>query len=113
MDKVLLMGHEAKFRIKGQVAEPDSEDKIVVWLDFGDKPVGSTIAFAVELPVKEYKPDEFLKLVQVEGEKRLREFGTLEEDRAYRSVRKVARQKELDELASRLKNSLQEYGGIR
>ncbi|GAI17592.1 unnamed protein product, partial [marine sediment metagenome] len=63
---------------------------------------------AIELPAKEYKADELLKLVQGKGERKLRE--TLDKAEKYRLhyQAKEARQKELDELASRIEKSLTE-----
>jgi len=109
MNKVVLLGHEAAMRISGQAGDPRSpwqkEDKIVVWLSFNEA-VGSILSFCIELPAKEYKPDDFLTFVQKRGEHVLR--GLLEKDekdRLYYQA-KEARQKEMDELASLIEKSL-------
>lgn len=109
MNKVVLMGHEATMKISGRAADPrthwQQDGKIIVWLSFNEA-VGGILSFAVELPAKEYKADEFLKLVQRKGEHKLREsLDKGEKDQFYYQA-KEARQKELDELASRIEKSL-------
>ncbi len=58
---VEILGHKAKIeRVSGQAKmEPWEEDRLVVWLSF-DEPVVVVSSFAVLLPVKKYKRDEFL-----------------------------------------------------
>jgi hypothetical protein len=106
---VELLGHTAKIAsITGKPAlEPwYKEDTLSVWLDFGNKPVGSTLGFGISIPAKEYKPDEFLKIVKKEGERRLQEMLIMDE--RSRTLHKIEEdtQKKLDVLASRILDSL-------
>jgi len=86
------------------------EDVLLVWLDFDraeGKHPGATLGFGLQLPVKQYKPDELLRLIRTEGEKRLEEIILKsDQEHAYQQA-KDRRQKELDELASQLNESLE------
>lgn len=86
------------------------QDELHVWLSFdcgeGRHP-GSTLSFGVVLPVKDYEPDALLALIKHEGELALERIQVkADEDNTYRQA-KDARQQELEEVASRLTNSMQ------
>jgi len=87
-------------RIRARAADPDwpwdrdKGDVLIVWLDFGKQRYpAATLGFGVEVPAKEYVPEELLSIIQVEGQRR-------------RGDAKDARQKELDNLASQLTDAL-------
>jgi len=61
--EVEILGHKAKIeRITGQSKDDLrwKENRLVVWLTF-DEPVVVVSSFAVVLPVRKYKRDEFLR----------------------------------------------------
>jgi len=109
MNKVVLLGHEATMEISGQAGDPElpwlKDDKIVVWLRFNEA-VGYILSFAIELPAREYKADEFLNLVKREGERALKESLDKHTQARINRQTREARQKELDELASQIAKSL-------
>ena len=75
--EVEILGHKANIWLgKGFVADGfrRHEDAIVVYIDFGEKPVGSTISFGIELLAKVYDKEEFIKAVTEEGSRRLTEI---------------------------------------
>lgn len=105
-EKVLveIFGHKARIEsVTGFVADKPwwPEDRIQVWLCL-DKPVGSTAAFGVNLPVRSYTKDEFLAAVQRECEYRL--IVAMEEDCNKRELRerKKERQEALDRRAEEI-----------
>ena len=94
--EIEILGHKAKIeRVSGQEKlEPwHNEEKLIVWLAF-DEAVGSTISFAVLLPVKKYERDEFLYNVRRRGEESLKLILEREEkarrERDERDERKAA-----------------------
>ena len=79
---VEILGHKADIWLgKGLVADGiwRKEDVIVVHIDFGERPVNSTISFGIELPAKAYSKEEFIKAVTEGGSKRLSEI--IEQDK--------------------------------
>lgn len=123
MAKIILKvrGREYEATIEGihaHVADTRSpwekDDVLQVWLSFergeGKYP-GSILGFGVTLPVKDYKPGELLKLIKVEAEREVeKSLIKSDQDHAYYKA-KDERQKELDEVASRLSESLQKGVG--
>ena len=108
--QIELMGHMAIIdRIIGRPADPRSlylEDELQVWLNLEKDPFKSLIGFGISIPVKEYTPDDFLKIVKSEGERYLKNH-TLgnEKDRIIRTQIED-KKKSLDALASRIIDSL-------
>ena len=81
MRSVQLLGHEAKIESISP-AHIDrltssgltyKEDRLSVFLSFKEK-VKELSSFSIILPVKEYTEGGFLKVVQKEGEKKLKAF---------------------------------------
>ena len=71
--EVKILGYKGHITaISSQLADAiwRKDDTIIVWITFNE-PVGSTLSFAVELPVKEYTRDEFLKAVKREADIKL------------------------------------------
>lgn len=100
--EVEVLGHKASIWLGRSVVADGiwrKEDCIVVHIDFGEKPVGGTISFGIELPAKHYSREEFLKAVEEEGSDRL--AGIIAKDREQQDKHEIkkARQEALDSLA--------------
>lgn len=98
--EVEILGHKAKIgKIAGQLQlQPWSPmDRLVVWLVF-DEAVGSTLSFAVLLPAKKYKREEFLFNVRRRGEEGLKLILERAEVMARETQETDERQKALDAL---------------
>lgn len=104
---VELLGHKAEVvSIKGRLGDLiTKQDYLAVWLDFGEA-VGSTIAFGIRLPIRDYGKDELLQEIKGFGEARLKEI--LDEDARGQaeSWARGKRQEELDSLAGQLQSMI-------
>lgn len=105
---VEILGNKAHIEsVTGRAADKTwrPEDAIQVWLGF-EEAVGSILSFGINLTVREYTRDEFLKAVQQEGEHTLKRM--LGEDQLNRALRmgKVQKQNELDKIAWRIKAAI-------
>ena len=100
--EVEILGHKAKIeRVSGQ-AKDDlhwKEDQLVVWLAF-DEAVGSVLSFAIYLPVKKYKREEFLYNVRRRGEEALQRIRVENELLKREMQERDERQKALDAVAA-------------
>jgi len=68
-----LLGHKGRIRaIWSRVALPlwQEADELLAYVEF-DEPIDSTAGYPISVPVKDYSPEEFLRVVRENGEKEL------------------------------------------
>ena len=107
--EVEILGHKARIEsVRGQERlEPWwKEDQLVVWLAF-DEAVGSTLSFAVYLPVKKYDRAEFLYNVQRRGEETLRRILVKDEKEKREMQERDEQQKALDAVAAEVQRLIE------
>ncbi|GAI60063.1 unnamed protein product [marine sediment metagenome] len=107
--EIEIMGYKAKIGgVRGHLKDGiwRKEDCLDVWFEF-DEPVGSTLGFGIDLPVKNYGQQEFLEACRQEGERKLKEI--LVRDATRREQRRLeeARQSDLDSLAAGIERMIQ------
>jgi hypothetical protein len=116
LGEVIILGFKATITgVTAQAANPDwphSEHKLLVWIDFGGKPVGGTLSFWVSIPVKEYSASEFLEEVKKEGEERLKAIMLKDEADKIKRLEYTDDQEYLNKLAARIRDSLKAHPGI-
>lgn len=111
MAKVILLGHETKIEsiraIAGNLRSPwYKDDQFNIYLSFDGATVAGCYGFGILLPMKEYSPEEFLKAIESEGERVLKEIIRKREDDKNHDQAMKTRQAELDRVASRLQEAL-------
>lgn len=80
------------------------QDEISVWIDFSPETVAGALGFGVSIPVKDYTPEEFVKVVTGVVNKRV---GEMEAERAKEKDREAdsrGRAERINAVIERLKN---------
>jgi hypothetical protein len=83
----------------------DGEDKFNIWLT-SKEGFANIVGFGISIPAKEYKPEEFLKIVKKKTEVYIKEQLETDQRARARMAQLEERRLALDKLASRIMESL-------
>jgi len=110
--EIEILGHKAKIvKVQGEIANGVfyKEDAFMVQIQCDEgQGFGSTIGFFVELPVKNYGPQEFIQAVKDKAEKQVPEMLARDEKAHEKREAERKREHELHSLASQIETLLQE-----
>ncbi len=81
------------------------EDTIAVWFTFKEA-VASALSFAIDIEARDYTKQEFIDLITVKGEEKLRDIIKKDAEAREAAIKRDTRRKELNKLTADLGDKL-------